>query len=95
MSRRTAVVEPSLAEKLELELPLTPAEIAYLELKPVLDAGEAAWRLGISRRQLVKGLHATHQLRADATVPRSNRLRWSKASIDRALKAWGADARKK
>ena len=89
MSRRIALSELKLSEKIEQGRALSLAEIEYLENKPVLDATEAAWRLGISRRQLVKELHAKFVLRADRTVPGSNRLRWSKECIDRARKAWG------
>lgn len=86
---RTKNQELPVAEKLRRELPLTPDEVEYLEHKPTLTADEAAWRLGVTRRYLLKELHGKGVLPPDRTPPGSNRYAWSKEAIDQALKDWG------
>jgi hypothetical protein len=85
MATRTASdLTPS--EKIAQGLVLTPAEIEYVQLKPTLDANEASWRLGISRRYLIKELAYKGVLPATATPPGSRKLLWSKQAVDAAQK---------
>lgn len=89
MKRPGNVRSVPVGRKLRDELPLTPDEVQYLEHKPTLTADEAAWRLGVTRRYLLKELHGKGVLPPDRTPPGSNRYAWSKGSIDRALDEWG------